>query len=264
MLDYHIHLERGPYTIDWFKQFYCRAREVGIRELGIVEHLYLFEEARDILCNEHTLKLQRGSVYRFIDFVHKLKDMGYPVKLGLEVDYIPEKESQIESLVSSLPLDFVIGSVHYIDGWPFDLDSEWEGRDITRVYQEYYRLLSQASNCGMFDILGHPGNIAYFGHFPNPAALRDIEESFVNNVAGTSIVIEVNTGGFLRPVEQLFPRPELLEALVARGCDFTLSSDAHNPGDVGHRCSWAVSYLRNRGVKTLVGFSQRRACHHPI
>lgn len=31
MRDWHIHLERGPYTVEWAEQFVRRAEKLGIR-----------------------------------------------------------------------------------------------------------------------------------------------------------------------------------------------------------------------------------------
>jgi histidinol-phosphatase (PHP family) len=37
-VDHHVHLERGPYTLEWLDAFVNRARECGVSRLGIVEH----------------------------------------------------------------------------------------------------------------------------------------------------------------------------------------------------------------------------------
>ena len=38
MRDWHIHLERGPYTVEWAEQFVRRAEKLGISEICLLEH----------------------------------------------------------------------------------------------------------------------------------------------------------------------------------------------------------------------------------
>ena len=42
--------------------------------------------------------------------------MRLPVKLGLEVDYVGERQSRLLDLLAPYPWDFLLGSVHWIDG----------------------------------------------------------------------------------------------------------------------------------------------------
>ena len=44
MRDWHIHLERGPYTVEWAEQFVRRAEKLGIREICLLEHSVRFFE----------------------------------------------------------------------------------------------------------------------------------------------------------------------------------------------------------------------------
>ena len=38
MRDWHVHLERGTYTVEWAEQFVRRAEELGIRVICLLEH----------------------------------------------------------------------------------------------------------------------------------------------------------------------------------------------------------------------------------
>ena len=44
MRDWHIHLERGPYTVEWAEQFVRRAEKLGISEICLLEHSVRFFE----------------------------------------------------------------------------------------------------------------------------------------------------------------------------------------------------------------------------
>lgn len=42
--DYHVHIENGPYTIEWLKKFIDVALQKGLTEIGISEHEHRFKE----------------------------------------------------------------------------------------------------------------------------------------------------------------------------------------------------------------------------
>ncbi|MGI6344332.1 MAG: histidinol-phosphatase [Bacillota bacterium] len=261
LADYHVHLERGPYTLEWLEQFLRQAERVGIAELGIVEHLYRFVEARPALYNDWVAKRQTQHLDDFLELIARAKQRGWPVKLGLEVDYIPGKEDAIRQVTQGLPLDFLIGSVHWLGDWCFDADAaSWEGRDLLQVYRQYYDVLAQAVESGLFDILGHPGNIAYFGFTPRWDDRRRIEASFLERIRPLrrQICLEVNTGGLLRPGHTRFPSLGLLRHLRSLDFDITLSSDAHRPEDVGYAFADTVALLRQMTFQNLCHFRNRR------
>ena len=43
MTDGHIHIERGPYTLEWINEFVKKAVEMQIDEIRLLEHCYRFE-----------------------------------------------------------------------------------------------------------------------------------------------------------------------------------------------------------------------------
>ena len=47
LVDYHMHLERGPFAPDWLDRFLAVAAERGVAEIGVSEHIYRFAAAQD-------------------------------------------------------------------------------------------------------------------------------------------------------------------------------------------------------------------------
>ena len=44
MIDGHIHIERGPYTLELIDRFVERAVEMKLTEIRLLEHNYMFSE----------------------------------------------------------------------------------------------------------------------------------------------------------------------------------------------------------------------------
>jgi histidinol-phosphatase (PHP family) len=258
MQDYHVHLERGPLSRNWLDRFLDQAHRQGIIEVGIVEHFYLFPEGRPLI-DYVTVKEPARNWPDFMALIEAAKNEGLDLRLGLEVDYTKGREDDIRAALKGLPLDFVIGSVHSLNGWPFDLNRDtWQARDVAHVYRHYYDTLALAAKSGLFDILGHPGNIAYFGHRAEPELMAELEECFLERIAGLPICLEINTGGYLRPAEELFPRWPMVERIKHYGFDIVVSSDAHRPEDVGHAIKETRDRLKAMGFGAVQTFSRRK------
>ena len=52
----------------------------------------------------------------YVDAVVEARERGLPVKLGLEVDYVRGREDETRELLAPYPWDYLLGSVHFIDG----------------------------------------------------------------------------------------------------------------------------------------------------
>lgn len=258
MIDYHIHLERGNYTEAWLKEFIDVGHGRGIKEFGIVEHLYLFKEASELLYkNKHVTSMQTRNIADYFKFLTEMKDK-YNLKIGIEVDYVEEFEEEIRDFIKDLPVDFLIGSVHYLGEWAFDLNRDWQGRDINDVYKKYYDTLMKAVDSDMFDIIGHPGNIEYFGYKPSSEVEDDLVRNFYNKLAKTDIVVEINSGGLYRPAGIVFPELKWLKTLNELNIEVTCSSDAHDPIHTGWEIQKKIiPALKESGYNQIVTFEKR-------
>src|SRR5205823_640454 len=89
------------------------------------------------------------------------------IKLGLEVDFIPDREDWIRELAAMHPWDFFLGSVHYIGDFPVDRSADdWKNQDVDERWRQYFDLWTQAARSRLFDSLAHPDLPKKFGYLP--------------------------------------------------------------------------------------------------
>src|SRR5690606_33873968 len=90
----------------------------------------------------------------YVEAVLAAKAEGLPVKLGLEVDWIPGQAEAIAEMLAPYPWDFVLGSVHFLGNWPVDYSADvgWPDRDVDAVYEEYCRTLAEMARTGLFHV----------------------------------------------------------------------------------------------------------------
>lgn len=240
MRDWHIHLERGPYTVEWAEQFVRRAEKLGIREICLLEHSVRFFEFHPTFAQARAYndyqrhwfdeKVQTARhLDEFKRFGDRLRAKNYPVKikLGLEICYFPQHADVIEQVTRNGYFDLLLGNVHWIDNWTFNQrKNQWQGRDVNALYRRYFELQNQAADSGLFDILAHPDLIRCFGFAPD-FNLNEQYKTLCQKVKAQGMLLEMN--GAKGPGLH----PDFLAVAKACGVQFSAGSDAHCPEDVG-------------------------------
>lgn len=260
LVDYHCHTARCGHAEGTVEEYVRRARTLGLREVGFADHLpqyFLPPDRRDpgLAMADHELPGYVAEVRAAASAV-----AGVAVRLGCEADYIPGREADLVGYLRAHPFDYVIGSVHYLDGWGFDnpayLDG-YVGRNRGELIVSYFRLVQQAAMSGLFDIVAHPDLIKKFG--PRlPPGLTPLYEQTVRAIKKADVCVEVNTAGLRHPVNEIYPTAEFLRLCRAYGVPVCLGSDAHRPADVGAGLHEALALLREVGYREIALFRNRR------
>jgi len=268
--DYHVHLETGPYTIEWMEKYIEVTKQRGVTDLGFAEHGYRFKQSKEILYNPWVGERQTEDVIEYVHLLQNAKEKGFNVKLGIELDFIPGKEKEIEKFLKPYPWDYVIGSVHWIDDWGFDLTEmrgKWNQPSILKVYEDYFWRVEKLLESGQFDILGHIDVIKVFGHRPNEEdqeKLMKIYDHLIPIIKKSGLTVEMSTAGLRKPVGELYPTPALMERLTEANIPMMINSDAHKPDHVGEDYDKGIDYLRSYGVNEISIFNQRKRKMVPL
>lgn len=169
MIDGHIHIERGKYSLKWINKFVNKAIENNIDEVWLLEHCYRFKEfvpMYDSICtySDYIDKwfhrkagvLMLADYLRLVDLVRK-NQYSIRIKFGLEVCYFKRFEEFVGDIVKDKDLDFILGSVHFVDDFAFDHKAEhWNGVDVDKIYQRYFETSFDLVNCGIYKGIAHP------------------------------------------------------------------------------------------------------------
>jgi histidinol-phosphatase (PHP family) len=266
--DYHTHTEKGPYTVEWLEHFLRVAQARGIEEYGVSEHAYRFQQTAHLFDNPWIRERRTENIDEYYKMVEAARHVGHRVKFGIELDFIPGTEAALERFIKEYPFDYVIGSVHWLGDFGFDLlemKDKWLNRDLKATYDEYFSILTQMVESNLFDFVGHADVIKVFGYEPDdPMFLSDWYERLAETFANNNAVIEVSTAGLRKPVGKLYPAPGLLQASFNRHVPIVINSDAHRPEDVGADYEQALSLVKAVGYQELVTFSGRKRSLSPI
>jgi histidinol-phosphatase (PHP family) len=260
-----MHLRNGREEIahdTWsVEPFVETARAAGVDEIGFTEHVYYFVQTRSLWTVPYQAERCVYDLERYVGAIVAAQERGLPVKLGLEVDYVPGREDETRALLAPYPWDYLLGSVHFIDGLGVDGEPRLlDAVGVEEAWTRYFDTLEAAAGSGLFDSLSHPDLVKIFGA---RAASFDYGPVAAAIAAG-GLAVEVSTAGLRKPVRELYPHPEFLAACRERGVPVTLGSDAHSPDVVGRDFDRARELLRSAGYETVTIFERRRARQEPL
>jgi histidinol-phosphatase (PHP family) len=278
LTDYHVHLrpdEDGTTPERYFtaanaERYREAASERGIEELGVAEHIHRFTQSLDVWSHPWYRHWAHDDVDSYCDFVKEETDL----RLGIEADFIPGREDLLANFLDGRPWDYVVGSLHFLREEAVDLHAYpdwsefdiWRSHDPEKVWKRYFETLGEAARSGLFDILAHPDLVKVWGErVPRPDGdLRRFYERAMDGIAESGLAIEVSTAGLRKPVAEIYPAAGFLELCLEAGNPVALSSDAHQPEQLGHEYERAVEWLDGLGVKELAVFEGRARRLEPI
>jgi histidinol-phosphatase (PHP family) len=249
--DYHMHSSYSDGR-SAPEDYIAPAIAAGLSEIGFSEHLTLFKDLEDWNMNP-------VNISPYINHLEKLRSTtkDIKVKIGLEVDYFPGKEKEIRDFLSPLPLDHIIGSVHYLGEKTVDLGPEfYEGKSIDRLFESYFDSVIEAVASGLFDIIGHCDLIRIYGYKPS-GNIEPLYRKLAKSMKANNVVFEVNTNGRNRPIADFYPDRRFLHIFREENVPVCVNSDAHMPSRVGQYFDEAYDLLRYIGFNEMAVFDKR-------
>jgi histidinol-phosphatase (PHP family) len=273
LTDYHLHLRPDDlsasalehFTEDNIARYRAMARERGIAELGVSEHVYRFEQALTVWQHPLWREYATDDLDAYCELIRERTDL----RLGIEADFVPGGEDRMANLLNERNFDYVLGSVHFLRDSSIDMDdhSVWDrGYSPEEIWRRYFQTLAAAARSGLFDILAHPDLVKVWGaDRPAPEGdLRRYYEPAVEAIAESDIAVEVSTAGLRKRARELYPAQAFLEMCLDAGAPIALSSDAHRPEEVGADYDRALELLDRVGIGELCVFERRSRRLEPI
>jgi histidinol-phosphatase (PHP family) len=238
--DFHSHVVRSS-----AREMVQAAREKGLRILGLSEHIFQMTEARPTLPHMP----QEGPFLSFAEYSDAVRaagqEAGIETRLGLEVDFIPGLNEQIQAFLPGHDWDFLIGSVHEVDGIVFEDDKVTDRAEGEARWLRYFALLREVATCGAFSLVSHPVRMRVENAFL-PSTFDDELEHLAAEAARCNVALEINGYDVLH-------YPSLVRRL-ARACalhstPISVGSDAHYPARVAQAHTLTEGILGEAGIR---------------
>ena len=251
-IDLHNHTVRCNHAEGTIEEYIQKAILLGIDIYGFSEHAAMdFDE-------KYRLSFEEMAAYQhdILSAKERYKNQ-IDIRLGYEVDWLP---GHMDQRVLNADVDFLIGSVHFINKWSFDnpeFIGGWKERDIDEIWQAYFEAVTAMVQSGQFDIVGHLDLIKVFKYLPKKD-IRHLAKETLQAIKRSGMVLEVNASGLRKPIQELYPSKALLQEAYALDIPITFGSDAHKPEQVGAGLEEAYALAKSIGYTKAVTFRDRQ------
>jgi histidinol-phosphatase (PHP family) len=258
LADYHMHTPLCRHAVGEPSEYAAHAVALGLPEIGFSDHSPMAARFDD-------WRMLREELPLYFEMIERARAdyPSLPIRLGLEVDYLPGQEAWIEELAAMADWDYLIGSVHYITpDWDVDNPKwlgagRWESQPLEEVWSLYFAACERAVRSRLFDFLGHPDLVKKFGRQP-AGDLRPYYEPLIQAMLDTGTAIEINTAGLRNPAGEVYPSRQFLGLALTAGIPLLINSDAHKPQDVGRDFAAALKLARDVGYRETLRFEKRQ------
>jgi len=264
LIDHHVHTRFCGHATGEMEDYVETAIARGLGGIGFSEH---FPAEIPIPDKVNATREEMAIVVRRVDELREAYRGRIRILLGGEVDYFPGREEAIAAMLRDYSLDYVIGSVHFVEDWPVDhpdyVDVTFGRFGVLGIYKRYFAAVLGAIRSGLFDIIGHLDVVKKFGHRPEED-WSELADEVAAAIGTAGMCVDVNTAGLDKPVAEIYPSADLLRRCAQHGAGATLGSDAHAPGEVGRYFNQAVELVRGCGFTSITQFQLRHVEHVPL
>lgn len=258
--DYHTHTYRCGHAVGTMREYVDAAIRAGVTDVGLTDHLWLYfvppaERDERWAIRETEFDAHYAEMLEVREEYRGRID----VRVAVEADYVAGHEAELLAILGRYEFDFVLGSVHFMDGWLIDSPDEahrYREQRVAEIYRRYFANIRRAITLGCFDVLAHFDLPKKFGFLPEEDLTAVVAET-LDLAKEKDVAIEISTGGLRKPIAEIYPAPSIVREMRRRDIPIVLSSDAHAPDEVGSGFDRGIAFAREHGYDELVVFDGR-------
>jgi len=237
-----------PYTQALLQPWAERARKMALTDIAFTDH---------------------DRYHTGIDFdeIDRLRERNPDLKFraGIELDNDPIHSAAGRKWIEQHwnKLDFVLGSVHFLDRADQMVDSvpagaeQFEGSSIDAIYADYFGRVREIAATGLVDCLAHFDLIKIHGHRPETEIDAIVNET-LDLIRSRNLAVELSTAGWRKPVNELYPADRIVELCMEKRIPFTTASDAHSHAQLGDHFPRLAEKMSIFGIREVCVFEKHK------
>ncbi|MBQ9954013.1 MAG: histidinol-phosphatase HisJ family protein [Eggerthellaceae bacterium] len=251
LINTHCHTGYNGHAEGAVEEYVAHALEAGLTTLAFTDH-YPLSHAMDPTAYV-SVPIEKVDTYIEDVLAARLAHPELEIIVGCELDYLGADEDRVFAPGDLERFELILGSVHYVDKWPFDDPAQrgkWEEPGMADcIWRRYFELWCEAASDKAlpYHVMSHPDLAKKFNHYPS-FDLAPLYREAAEAVASSGRMIEVNTSGTYYACAEMFPAPALLREFCRAGVPCTVGADSHAPVNVardierGYRLMYEAGY----------------------
>ena len=261
MFDYHMHSRVSFDGQDTGLSMALAAAKAGLTEICFTDHIDYdpFGTMGNMAFDTDEYSAEYDS----------LAVPGLKIRRGMEFGMTRDNLEQFRKELSRRDFDFVLGSIHFVDGLDVYFEEFWQGKTVLQAERRYLEeTLACVQAHGDFDVLAH---LTYISKPPcHPThrpvsydAHREIIDEILRLLVKKGKGLEMNTSGVDRCGDFL-PSADIFRRFRELGGEIvTVGSDAHRCDRVGQYSGYACEILKDI-FGYVCTFENRRPVFHNL
>lgn len=260
LTDIHNHSKFSTDGISPLEDMVATAKGLGLRYFGISEHFDYDYIAAGLKIPGFEPPYTDAAAY--FSTAKELKDRycdnSFTFLAGVELGFSDDGHCQEEyaRLIEKYSPDFIVNSVHTVDGVDAYVKSYFEGKTKERAYLDYLNAVRRSLDAPYnYDIVAHLGYCSRNATYADPklryAEFADIIDGILDTVVQKDKILEVNSSPRTAGSEFLPDTDILQRYFELGGRRISFASDAHSTKRICDKREIVVAALKKIGFKYI-------------
>ena len=264
LVDYHLHSNFSFDGTQSLRELCEAAVSRGLSEIAVTEHMDLYKD------KPYGYILDCQASFRELENMKSAYKGKLVIRRGIELGQPMRNPQEEEKFLKDYELDFIIGSIHNMEGDIDAGDIDYTRNDMDQVFSHYLDWELDLALHYPYDVLGHITYPARYmalqtGKQPDYEAVRDKMDAVLKAAISRGKGIELNTSSLARGEGPLMPTKDILRRYRELGGEIiTMGSDAHVSSQVGTTARAGQEILKECGFSHFATFEDHRATMHPL
>ncbi len=261
MFDYHLHTKVSFDSEESPEAVVKEAERLGLKEICFTDHHDLNGKPD----GEHYL----FTLEDYSKAYDKLFSDKVKIRRGVEMGLTLWNKAEAEKFISGREFDFVLGSVHYADGYDPYFAEFWEGIDFRQGVDKYLKGTMECVKLhDNFDVLGHLTYVCKSTYNPEHktvpySEVSDMADEIMKCLVAKGKGMEINSSGVDKAGDFL-PSLDYLKRFRELGGEIvTIGSDAHDISRLGQYSKEALA-MAKEVFGYICTFEKRKPIFHKL
>jgi histidinol-phosphatase (PHP family) len=204
----------------------------------------------------------------FASYVSKCRELArkfegrLEVLVGAEIEIVPESgyAKEMADLRNRHDLDYIVGSVHWVDEMPIDVTRELFDEAVNKrgglepFLVRYFNLVEEMVNDLQPEVVGHFDRPRlYTDNAPEfeSASVVEAANSALQACKDAGCILDLNVSAIRKELEHPYPAPQIVAKAKELGIPFCFGDDSHRISAVGENLAEGREYLLGQGISEI-------------
>ncbi|QOV20017.1 histidinol-phosphatase HisJ family protein [Blautia liquoris] len=263
--DSHMHTSFSTDSEAPMEEMVQKAIELGLDNICFTDH-YDKDFGGDFhqMGEEEAFQLDTESYLRSIERVQEKYEGLIEIRAGVELGLQLHLKEWLSNYVNEYPFDFVIGSMHLLDGNDPAIPGKIPEGSQKELLRRYFA--ATAENLDSFHGFQSLGHMDYLSRYLdeeagayNYADYSDEIDAILKQLIKYNVAMEVNTGGYRSRQDKSNPKEDVLKRYRELGGELiTIGADGHTPRQIAFGFDRVSELLLKCGYRYYALYRQKK------